>query len=113
MEAKGEVPAARSAHTSVVVGKSMIVFGGWNGAHCMNDMYELKLDTATWSKVAYTGEAPCTRCPTVPLSLKSGVKAPCLCLADMPLRRRATMSTRDTSMISMSSTLERRSGHAL
>jgi len=62
MEAKGDIPAARSAHTAVVIGKSMYVYGGWNGSHCMNDLYELDLVSQTWSRVEYTGEAPCTRC---------------------------------------------------
>jgi len=62
MEAKGDVPAARSAHTAVVEGKSMYIFGGWNGNNCMNDMYELNLETQIWSRVEYTGEAPGTRC---------------------------------------------------
>ncbi len=37
----GEPPAARSAHTAVVIGDSMFVFGGWNGNLCMNDLYLL------------------------------------------------------------------------
>lgn len=45
----GEAPSARSAHTSVVVGNKMYVFGGWNGIHCMNDLHELDFETKTWS----------------------------------------------------------------
>jgi N-acetylneuraminic acid mutarotase len=45
---QGESPSARSAHTAVVVGNSMYVFGGWNGIHCMNDLHELNFETNTW-----------------------------------------------------------------
>jgi len=48
---QGESPSARSAHTAVVVGDSMYVFGGWNGIHCMNDLHELNFLTNTWTLV--------------------------------------------------------------
>jgi N-acetylneuraminic acid mutarotase len=48
---KGESPSARSAHTAVVVGNCMYVFGGWNGVHCMNDLHELNFETNTWTLI--------------------------------------------------------------
>jgi len=47
----GETPSARTAHTAVVVGDSMYVFGGWNGHDCMNDLHELNFVTRTWTLI--------------------------------------------------------------
>jgi len=51
LKTTGESPSARSAHTAVVVGNSMYVFGGWNGVHCMNDLHELNFETNTWTLI--------------------------------------------------------------
>lgn len=39
----------------------MYVFGGWNGVHCMNDMYSLDLPTKTWTAHPPTNP-PSPRC---------------------------------------------------
>eukprot|EP00760_Papus_ankaliazontas_P017510 PhM_4_TR17298/c0_g1_i2/m.63908 len=48
----GDVPESRSAHTSVVSGQKMLMFGGRN-AHgdCCSDLYEFNLETDTWRRV--------------------------------------------------------------
>ena len=43
-------PAPRSGHTAVVLRRSMVVFGGMNGARFLNDVHELDLQTLTWAE---------------------------------------------------------------
>jgi len=62
IDAKGEVPTARSAHTAVLYENKMYIFGGWNGVRCMNDLYELDLSTHVWKSVKTNGPPPCSRC---------------------------------------------------
>jgi N-acetylneuraminic acid mutarotase len=48
----GEIPESRSAHTSVVSGSKMLMFGGRNAnGDCCEDLYEFNLVTDTWRRV--------------------------------------------------------------
>eukprot|EP01062_Namystynia_karyoxenos_P016242 TRINITY_DN15915_c0_g2_i1.p1 TRINITY_DN15915_c0_g2~~TRINITY_DN15915_c0_g2_i1.p1 ORF type:complete len:441 (+),score=133.26 TRINITY_DN15915_c0_g2_i1:121-1443(+) len=52
VEPKGEAPSSRSAHTSVIYGNKMLMFGGRDGeGRCCEDFYEFHLDTTVWRKL--------------------------------------------------------------
>ena len=49
VDATGTAPSSRSAHTSVVYGKKMLVFGGRDGeGMCCEDFYEYHLEARVW-----------------------------------------------------------------
>ncbi|XP_060810491.1 kelch domain-containing protein 4 [Amyelois transitella] len=58
-------PCPRSGHRMVLVGRKLMVFGGYadDGRECkyFDDLYAFCLDTRTWSKVAATGRGPSAR----------------------------------------------------
>ena len=52
LKAEGSVPSSRSAHTSVVYGKKMLVFGGRDtDGGCCKDFYEFHLEAHVWRKL--------------------------------------------------------------
>eukprot|EP01061_Rhynchopus_euleeides_P019467 TRINITY_DN31968_c0_g1_i1.p1 TRINITY_DN31968_c0_g1~~TRINITY_DN31968_c0_g1_i1.p1 ORF type:complete len:408 (+),score=136.07 TRINITY_DN31968_c0_g1_i1:210-1433(+) len=51
---RGEAPSSRSAHTSVVYGKKMLVFGGRDtDGGCCKDFYEFHLESNMWRKLQF------------------------------------------------------------
>ncbi|CAM0142355.1 unnamed protein product [Umbelopsis sp. WA50703] len=54
----GKAPRPIRAHTSVLVGELMFVFGGSDHKGCFNTLYILELDTFTWSKPRTHGTPP-------------------------------------------------------
>uniref|UniRef100_A0A6B2KYL9 BTB domain-containing protein n=1 Tax=Arcella intermedia TaxID=1963864 RepID=A0A6B2KYL9_9EUKA len=57
---KGDVPAGRYGHTIVINEENtkVYLFGGYDNAFGLsNDLYELDLDTLTWSSIKVTGDA--------------------------------------------------------
>ena len=57
-------PCARRAHSADVVGHHMVVFGGFSGDACLNDVHCLNLRTMEWSEVVVSGsptDRPCSR----------------------------------------------------
>eukprot|EP01059_Diplonema_ambulator_P011404 TRINITY_DN21368_c0_g1_i1.p1 TRINITY_DN21368_c0_g1~~TRINITY_DN21368_c0_g1_i1.p1 ORF type:complete len:387 (+),score=91.36 TRINITY_DN21368_c0_g1_i1:309-1469(+) len=55
VEAAGTPPSSRSAHTSVVYGKKMLVFGGRDGdGHCCEDFHEFHLEAKVWRRLDCT-----------------------------------------------------------
>jgi len=58
VNATGNAPTDRSAHTAVVYQDSMYVLGGWDGDVSNNDFHAFHFPTRVWSRVAYTGFAP-------------------------------------------------------
>ncbi|KAI8584373.1 hypothetical protein K450DRAFT_219535 [Umbelopsis ramanniana AG] len=54
----GKAPKPIRAHTSVMVGELMFVFGGSDHKGCFNALYILELDTFTWSKPRTHGDPP-------------------------------------------------------
>eukprot|EP01060_Flectonema_neradi_P037606 TRINITY_DN7614_c0_g1_i1.p1 TRINITY_DN7614_c0_g1~~TRINITY_DN7614_c0_g1_i1.p1 ORF type:complete len:414 (+),score=45.68 TRINITY_DN7614_c0_g1_i1:49-1290(+) len=60
-EQHGNRPSCRRAHSAGVIGDKMIIFGGFSGDKCLNDIYSLDLNTYIWSKITPTGQSPCAR----------------------------------------------------
>lgn len=57
----GQGPGPRDSHSAVLVGETMIVFGGTNGSTKVNDLHILDLRTKEWSKPDPRGLPPSPR----------------------------------------------------
>jgi len=58
VEQRGDIPPPRSAHSAVVCGRKMFIFGGRQSERggCCGDMYEYAFDTNAWRRIALCGE---------------------------------------------------------
>ena len=54
-------PAARFDHASLLVGSKIVVFGGWNGKQCFNDLWVFDTDAFAWMKPKTAGSPPTPR----------------------------------------------------
>lgn len=54
-------PCGRVFHTSIIVDKEMIIFGGKYKDQRLNDMWSLNLENYKWKKINYEGIAPTPR----------------------------------------------------
>ncbi|XP_057752402.1 acyl-CoA-binding domain-containing protein 6-like isoform X2 [Arachis stenosperma] len=62
MEAKGDIPIARSGHSVVMANTVLILFGGEDAKRRkLNDLHMFDLKSLTWLPLHYTGAAPCPR----------------------------------------------------
>ncbi|KAJ6816636.1 acyl-CoA-binding domain-containing protein 5-like [Iris pallida] len=62
VEAKGDIPAARSGHTATRAGSVLIVFGGEDAkGRKLNDLHMFDLKSLTWLPLHYTGTGPSPR----------------------------------------------------
>lgn len=71
-EPTGSVPEGRAAHTAVLWGKHIVIFGGTSGEKYFNDVFALNTgtnhsptliqDTFTWKKWECSGDIPSSRC---------------------------------------------------
>ncbi|KAK7264596.1 hypothetical protein RJT34_32205 [Clitoria ternatea] len=62
MEAKGDIPVARSGHTVVRASSVLILFGGEDAKRRkLNDLHMFDLKSLTWLPLHYTGTAPSPR----------------------------------------------------
>lgn len=62
---KGAVPSTRFGYVSSVHGDLFFVFGGYDGATWLNDMYEFDLERGCWSNTQAQGFVPSGRsCPS-------------------------------------------------
>ncbi|KAL2979901.1 hypothetical protein AAZX31_13G198400 [Glycine max] len=62
MEAKGDIPVARSGHTVVMANSVLILFGGEDvKRRKLNDLHMFDLKSLSWLPLHYTGAAPCPR----------------------------------------------------
>lgn len=62
MEAKGDIPVARSGHAVVRVGSNLILFGGEDSKRRkLNDLYMFELKSMTWLPLHCTGAGPSPR----------------------------------------------------
>ncbi|GBP13049.1 Kelch domain-containing protein 4 [Eumeta japonica] len=67
-------PSPRSGHRAVLLGRRLLVFGGYadDGRDCryFDDVHAFCLDTRTWSKIEPTGRAPAPRsaCLMLPIN---------------------------------------------
>lgn len=61
----GECPPARACHSlthvSTDFGRRLVMFGGYDGCRCFNDVDVLDLDTMTWRQPTVTGSVPQSR----------------------------------------------------
>ncbi|KAM3960123.1 kelch domain-containing protein 4 [Aphomia sociella] len=68
-------PSARSGHRMVLVGRRLLVFGGYNDdgreARYFDDLYCFCLDTRTWSKLTASGKGPSARSACIMLPIGS------------------------------------------
>eukprot|EP00993_Chasmostoma_nieuportense_P001345 NODE_2235_length_1241_cov_27.730700_g2124_i0.p1 GENE.NODE_2235_length_1241_cov_27.730700_g2124_i0~~NODE_2235_length_1241_cov_27.730700_g2124_i0.p1 ORF type:complete len:391 (-),score=69.70 NODE_2235_length_1241_cov_27.730700_g2124_i0:10-1182(-) len=54
IEATGDLPSSRSAHTAVVYFNKMLMFGGRNAdGKCCEDLYEFCFDTSEWRRIEH------------------------------------------------------------
>lgn len=62
IEAKGDIPAARSGHTVIRAGAVLILFGGEDAKRRkLNDLHMFDLKSLTWLPLHYTGTGPSPR----------------------------------------------------
>ncbi|XP_075980229.1 kelch domain-containing protein 4 [Anticarsia gemmatalis] len=68
-------PSPRSGHRMVLLGRNIIVFGGYSddGRECryFDDLHAFSLDTRTWSKLTASGRGPSARSACVMLPIGS------------------------------------------
>lgn len=62
----GAAPSARACHTCTLMesgrgGRKLYVFGGYNGAHCFNDLEVLDVDAMSWLRPHTSGIQPAAR----------------------------------------------------
>jgi len=59
----GKLPMKRTSHAAVIFNGRMYVFGGFSGDEYLNDMFELDLETETWTEITsqYRGDIPSPR----------------------------------------------------
>ncbi|KAK1428938.1 hypothetical protein QVD17_17778 [Tagetes erecta] len=63
MEAKGDIPVARSGHTVVLAASSLILFGGEDTKRRkLNDLHMFDLKSLTWLPLHCEGAGPSARC---------------------------------------------------
>eukprot|EP00003_Mantamonas_plastica_P007798 TRINITY_DN1660_c2_g1_i3.p1 TRINITY_DN1660_c2_g1~~TRINITY_DN1660_c2_g1_i3.p1 ORF type:complete len:215 (-),score=89.63 TRINITY_DN1660_c2_g1_i3:422-1066(-) len=59
---KEKRPSARSGHTATLVGKKIVVWGGWDEPTLAdNTVWIFDLGDCSWSQLETTGKAPCPR----------------------------------------------------
>lgn len=59
-----EGPSRRFGYVSVVHNNKFVLFGGFDGARWLNDMFEFNLGTKTWKRIEARGTLPSMRsCP--------------------------------------------------
>ncbi|KAJ4773075.1 Galactose oxidase/kelch repeat superfamily protein [Rhynchospora pubera] len=62
LEAKGEIPSARSGHTVTRAGQHLFLFGGENSkGKKLNDLHMFDLKSSTWLPLRYKGTGPSSR----------------------------------------------------
>ena len=54
-------PASRFYHASELVGKKIVVHGGWNGTEVFDDIWIFNTDTFAWMQPRTAGFAPSAR----------------------------------------------------
>ena len=58
LKCTGDVPIARAQHAAVILGKDMVVVGGFTGDSVVNDIHVLDLVTLQWTRVDAKGNLP-------------------------------------------------------
>ena len=61
LPAAGTVPSPRESHSMTAVGAKLYVFGGFDGARVLNDLYYFDVHAGLWSQLVHTGISPAAR----------------------------------------------------
>ncbi|KAG8363912.1 hypothetical protein BUALT_Bualt19G0071800 [Buddleja alternifolia] len=72
-EVKGNIPAPRDSHSSVVVGNRLFVFGGDSGDRYQGDVSVLDMNKLSWSRVDTHGPSPGARAGHASMYIIGGV----------------------------------------
>jgi N-acetylneuraminic acid mutarotase len=57
----GTVPPPRESHSITAIGAKLYVFGGFDGARVLNDLYVFDTHAGLWSQLVHTGISPAAR----------------------------------------------------
>eukprot|EP01114_Cavostelium_apophysatum_P020580 TRINITY_DN6940_c0_g1_i1.p1 TRINITY_DN6940_c0_g1~~TRINITY_DN6940_c0_g1_i1.p1 ORF type:complete len:531 (-),score=115.10 TRINITY_DN6940_c0_g1_i1:20-1612(-) len=57
----GTVPDCRAGHTMTSIGTKLLIFGGGDGSHYLNDLHILDTETMAWSQAYVAGTSPSAR----------------------------------------------------
>lgn len=59
LQCNGDIPSPRSQHSIVSLDSDhLLLFGGYNGTHVLNDLYVFTISSFTWDKIDYFGDFP-------------------------------------------------------
>lgn len=61
LPASGTVPAPRESHSITPIGSKLYVFGGFDGARVLNDLYVFDTHAGLWTQLVHTGISPAAR----------------------------------------------------
>ena len=61
LPAAGTVPTPRESHSVTPIGAKFYVFGGFDGAHVLNDLYVFDAHAGLWTQLVRTGISPAAR----------------------------------------------------
>jgi N-acetylneuraminic acid mutarotase len=61
LPAAGTVPSPRESHSITAIGHHLYVFGGFDGARVLNDLYYFDTHAGLWSQLVHTGISPAAR----------------------------------------------------
>uniref|UniRef100_A0A1D1XJC7 Acyl-CoA-binding domain-containing protein 5 n=1 Tax=Anthurium amnicola TaxID=1678845 RepID=A0A1D1XJC7_9ARAE len=62
LNTSGQMPAPRAGHSTVALGRNLIVFGGFTDhRNLYDDLHVLNLDTGVWNKVTNVNQGPSAR----------------------------------------------------
>ncbi len=54
-------PVSRLHHSSVIIGRKIVIHGGWNGSVLFDDLWVFNTDSFSWIKPRTSGFGPCAR----------------------------------------------------
>ncbi|KAM2663830.1 hypothetical protein EV1_010336 [Malus domestica] len=76
-EVTGDIPVPRDSHSTIVMGKKLLVYGGDRGDRYYGGVDMLDMNTLTWSRLAVQGSSPGARAghATVSIGTKAKEKA--------------------------------------
>ena len=61
LPASGTVPPPRESHSVTAIGSKLYVFGGFDGARVLNDLYVFDAHAGLWTQLVHTGISPAAR----------------------------------------------------
>ena len=52
------LPPGRSGHSTTLIGDKLVIFGGFDGKHTLDDLWVFNISTTTWMRPKTTGRGP-------------------------------------------------------